>query len=112
MEPERIVKLANSVAEYFWDPRVEQEPQATQARDYERQRDEAARGIAEHLRKFWDPRMRRELVALVERLQSNTPDGVRGGGPVGPEDEPRESLLTIVVRAVELERERWFPRVG
>ncbi len=29
--------------------------------------EEAASGIATHIRKFWDPRMSRELVALVRR---------------------------------------------
>jgi formate dehydrogenase subunit delta len=44
------VRLANEIAAQFrhWQPR------------------EAAIAIAEHLRSFWDPRMRTQLVAHVE----------------------------------------------
>ena len=30
-------------------------------------RNEASQGVATHLRKFWDPRMRRELLAYIDQ---------------------------------------------
>lgn len=48
MEIERLVKMANDIGAFFRaDP----------------DRQEAARAVATHLKKFWDPRMRREIVA-------------------------------------------------
>ncbi len=32
-------------------------------------REEALQGVATHIRKFWDPRMRRELLAYVDQTQ-------------------------------------------
>jgi formate dehydrogenase subunit delta len=45
----RLVKMANQMAAYF---RSFPEP-------------EAVAGLANHINKFWDPRMRRELLALA-----------------------------------------------
>ncbi|TMQ12162.1 MAG: formate dehydrogenase [Deltaproteobacteria bacterium] len=47
MDPHKLVKMANEIASFF-----EGEP------------DRAAvlEGVAGHLRRFWDPRMRRELL--------------------------------------------------
>ena len=47
MDPHKLVKMANEIASFF-----EAEP------------DRAAvlEGVAGHLRRFWDPRMRRELL--------------------------------------------------
>jgi len=50
MDPERLVKMANSIAGFF-----QAEP------DHE----EAVKGVTVHLTRFWDPRMRERLVAHV-----------------------------------------------
>jgi formate dehydrogenase subunit delta len=48
MRIERLVEMANDIAAFF---------------DAKADKAEAARDIARHLRLFWDPRMRRELIA-------------------------------------------------
>jgi len=48
MRTERLVSMANDIGNFF-----KAEPD----------RMEAARGVAGHLKRFWDPRMRREIVA-------------------------------------------------
>lgn len=48
MRIERLVAMANDIGSFF----------ATQA-----DQEEAARGVAAHLKRFWDPRMRRQIVA-------------------------------------------------
>jgi formate dehydrogenase subunit delta len=45
---ERLVAMANDIGAFF---------------DAEPDKTEAARGVANHLRRFWDPRMRRQIVA-------------------------------------------------
>jgi formate dehydrogenase subunit delta len=47
MDAHKLVKMANDIAAFF-----EAEPDRTLALE----------GIAGHLRRFWDPRMRREIV--------------------------------------------------
>ncbi|AWB34932.1 formate dehydrogenase subunit delta [Orrella marina] len=42
--------------------------------------DKALEGIAEHLRKFWEPRMRRELLAFLDQH----PDGRSGDVVLDP----------------------------
>lgn len=49
MTPERLVQMTNQIADYFG-------PYG---------HDEAVAGITDHLRRFWDPRMRKALVDLV-----------------------------------------------
>ena len=68
MESARLVTMANQIGKFF-----------------ESQGDEAIAiaGIADHLKKFWDPRMRRELAEYLER----------GGDGVAP-------LVAAAVRAV------------
>ena len=48
MRAERLVSMANDIGA-FWAA----EPDKT----------EAARNVASHLKRFWDPRMRRQIVA-------------------------------------------------
>jgi formate dehydrogenase subunit delta len=50
MQIERLVYMANQIGKFF----------AAQGDDA------AVAGIAEHLKKFWDPRMRREIIAHLE----------------------------------------------
>ena len=50
MSPERLVYMANQIGRFF-------ESQGES---------EAVAGTLDHIEKFWDPRMRREIVAYVE----------------------------------------------
>jgi formate dehydrogenase subunit delta len=51
-DPEQtLVRLANRIGEFF---------------DAFPDRDEAVDGVANHLRKFWEPRMRRQLYAYLD----------------------------------------------
>jgi formate dehydrogenase subunit delta len=50
MDVNKLVKMANQIGTFF-----EADPDRTAAVD----------GIAGHLRRFWEPRMRRELLAHV-----------------------------------------------
>jgi formate dehydrogenase subunit delta len=49
MPPEKLIHMANQIAKFF----------AHQSDD------SAVAAIADHLTKFWDPRMRTQIVALV-----------------------------------------------
>ncbi len=49
MEAHRLVTMANQIAEFF----------ATSNSD----RADAVKATADHLHRFWDPRMRREIIA-------------------------------------------------
>jgi formate dehydrogenase subunit delta len=50
MSPDKLVYMANQIAKFFIS-------QST---------DKAAAAIADHLRKFWDPRMRAAIIAHLE----------------------------------------------
>ena len=54
MEPHRLVHMANAIGEFF-----EADPDRLAALE----------GIAGHLKRFWDPRMRREILQWVEEHQ-------------------------------------------
>lgn len=60
MQIETLVKMANQIGAFF-------EAMPDHA--------EAVHGVADHLRKFWEPRMRRELLAHVD---------THGGGQLNP----------------------------
>lgn len=51
MHIDSLVRMANQIGTFF-----EAMPD----------RDEAIEGIAEHIKKFWEPRMRRELLAHID----------------------------------------------
>jgi len=52
MEPMKLVKMANEIAAFFSaDP----------------DRAAALEGVAQHLKRFWDPRMRTELLVWVDQ---------------------------------------------
>ena len=61
MDPQRLIAMANQVAGFF------------------RAQGEAAvvAGVEDHLRKFWDPRMRREIVAVANAGTRGFAPGVR-----------------------------------
>ncbi|MFA5915910.1 MAG: formate dehydrogenase subunit delta [Burkholderiales bacterium] len=71
MDIENLIKMANRIGDFF-----EAMPDT----------DEAHAGIAAHIRRFWEPRMRRELSAYLEQH----PDA--------------ESLKPIVRKALMLQR--------
>ena len=51
MDAHKLVKMANQIASFF---------------DAEPDRVAQLEGVAGHLKRFWDPRMRRELLAWVD----------------------------------------------
>ena len=57
MNGEHLIKMANQIGVFF-----ESMPD----------REEAQEGLATHLKKFWDPRMRRAFLALVDDEAGNT----------------------------------------
>ena len=64
MDVQRLIEMANDIANYFAsDPDSEA----------------GITGIADHLQKFWDPRMRRQLVAHVEAGGEGLSDLARAG---------------------------------
>jgi len=50
MSPDKLVSMANQIGKFF----------ATQPGD------KAAAGIADHIRSFWDPRMRQTILAHLD----------------------------------------------
>ncbi len=54
MDIQHLVKMANNIASFF-----EAEPDIAKG----------AKSVAEHLRNFWDPRMRRQILSHVDELQ-------------------------------------------
>jgi formate dehydrogenase subunit delta len=52
MDLENLIQMANRIGDFY-------EPQPVRA--------EALAGIADHLHKFWDPRMRTRLLAGIDR---------------------------------------------
>jgi formate dehydrogenase subunit delta len=52
MEIHHLVKMANSIGDFF-----ESEPDKTKG----------AKAVADHIRSFWEPRMRRQILSHVEQ---------------------------------------------
>jgi formate dehydrogenase subunit delta len=52
MNAESLVQMANAIAQFF---------------DSMPDRQQAVDGVADHLQRYWEPRMREELLALAER---------------------------------------------
>jgi formate dehydrogenase subunit delta len=76
MEIQRLIKLANNIGAFF-----EVEPDRTKG----------ARDVANHIKSFWDPRMRREL---LQHLDSQRGDG----------------LSALVLSALQTHRQELAPR--
>ncbi len=68
MNIERLVRMANDIGNFF-----KAEPDHATA----------VNGVATHLKRFWDPRMRKEIVAYVD------------GGGAGLMDLVREAVLKL-----------------
>jgi formate dehydrogenase subunit delta len=75
MEPHKLVKMANQIGAFF-----ETDPDLTRAQA----------GIADHLRRFWEPRMRRELYSWLDQHHG-------------------EGLRPLVRQAITAHRERLMP---
>ncbi|CAB3787021.1 hypothetical protein LMG28688_02393 [Paraburkholderia caffeinitolerans] len=56
MKADNLIEMANQIGSFF---------------DSLPDREEALTGIAEHIRKFWEPRMRRTLLAALDAPASN-----------------------------------------
>ena len=67
MSPDRLVYMANQIGKFFESQRA----------------DEVVPGIADHIRKFWDPRMRKAIFAYMDA----------GGEGIDP--PVREALLKL-----------------
>ncbi len=66
MEIANLIRMANRIGDFF---------------DAMPDRPEAAEGVANHIQKFWEPRMRVALLAFLERH----PDGVDGDVRLSPD---------------------------
>ena len=80
MEISTLIRMANRIGDFF-----EAMPD----------RDEAAEGIVNHIQKFWEPRMRRELLGFL----ADRPDGRAGDYRLHP----------LVLEAVTAQRQRLTP---
>ena len=78
MDPNKLVMMANQIAAFF-----AADPDRTAAVD----------GVAGHLQKFWEPRMRREILAVLD-----------GGGTHG--------MHELVVAALTERRQALTPAAG
>ena len=67
MSPDRLIYMANQIGKFF------------QSQGH----DKAVPGIAEHIKKFWDPRMKRAIFAHLD------------GGGAGLEPEVREAIASL-----------------
>lgn len=61
MDGQKLVKMANQIAAFF---------------AAEPDRKAAVEGVAGHLKRFWEPRMRREILAMVDRGEIAEMDGL------------------------------------
>jgi formate dehydrogenase subunit delta len=78
MDIHRLIKMANEIGAFF-----ESEPDRTVAME----------GIAGHIKRFWDPRMRRELLSWVD-------------------EHAGEGLKELVLAALRGNRDKLLPRVA
>ena len=78
MNIHHLIKMANEIGGFF-----ESEPDRTVAMD----------GVAGHIKRFWDPRMRRELLGWVDE---------HGG----------EGLKELVLLALKGNRDKLLPRAA
>ena len=68
MSTERLVQMANDIGHFF---------------AAEPQRSDAIAGIANHIQRFWDPRMRRQILAHLQ------------AGGEGLEELPRAAVASL-----------------
>jgi formate dehydrogenase subunit delta len=78
MNIHHLIKMANEIGGFF-----EAEPDRTIAMD----------GVANHIKRFWDPRMRRELLLWVD-------------------EHSGEGLKELVIAAIRGNRDRLLPQAA
>jgi formate dehydrogenase subunit delta len=61
MDGQKLVKMANQIAAFF---------------AAEPDRKAAVEGVAGHLKRFWEPRMRKEILAMFDRGEVAEMDGL------------------------------------
>ncbi|ANN79435.1 formate dehydrogenase subunit delta [Bordetella flabilis] len=83
MDIGNLIRMANRIGDFF---------------DAMPDRPEAVEGVANHIQKFWEPRMRTELLEFLARH----PDGVDNDITLSP----------IVLEAVQGNRERLTPKTA
>ena len=74
MSPDKLVYQANQIARFF-----RSKPHA-----------EAVAGVADHINKFWEPRMRRQFFELVEAGGEGFDELVLGAAPAVRPPPPEE----------------------
>lgn len=75
MSPDKLVHMANQIATFF----------ATQPGE------DRAERVAQHLRDFWDPRMRAQFVAIVEAGHPDLLPLARDAASLLPDSGSRET---------------------
>jgi len=80
MEIDNLIRMANRIGDFF---------------DAMPDREQAVADVASHIQKFWEPRMRNELLAFLARQ----PDG----------DAGKVRLSPILLEAVNANKERLTP---
>jgi formate dehydrogenase subunit delta len=60
MDEQNLIEMANRIGEFF---------------DSMPDREEALNGIADHIRRFWEPRMRRAILTTLEREKAGGAGG-------------------------------------
>ena len=68
MDVQRLVQMANDIGSFF---------------EAEKDRKKAEKGVADHIRNFWEPRMRRQILAHLDQEEGS-----------GLSDFVREALRT------------------
>jgi formate dehydrogenase subunit delta len=63
MDPARLIAMANQIGRFF----------------HARGEAAVAEGVEDHLRRFWDPRMRTALIATLQQGGEGLAPGVREG---------------------------------
>jgi formate dehydrogenase subunit delta len=76
MPPDRLIYMANQIATFF-----QSQPS-----------DDAKRGVVDHINKFWDPRMRDQLLQLIA---ADHPDLMPLVTDARPEIRPSKARQTV-----------------
>ncbi|MCG3201021.1 MAG: hypothetical protein NFCOHLIN_00883 [Gammaproteobacteria bacterium] len=77
MHIERLVKMANDIGDFF-----KAEPN----------REDAVRGITHHIQRFWDPRMREQILEYLRQDGSDLDEVVREALRLLTAPEPRSAV--------------------
>ena len=83
MRVDRLVSMANDIGSFF---------------NGEPDKADAARGVAAHVRRFWDPRMRREIVAHWRNGGDGLDEPARTGIQILSDEDPVVQGSSSLVR--------------